>query len=186
MGFNKSEKAILRVKRYLDDMLSGQHTVSWPSSAPRKLQRMIYDGMHAVEGKKEYNLYWNLRLWYRIRVKDGYVEAEWRGVGIIPSLPGIADDIPRTTIVPVETREFKDIGTAEGIVGVVISYNHQCNEMYFPDAIELSDHELNTIYIWLSKEHPEWKLINQVDHGVTVTKRDVNPIYYWHPPEELQ
>lgn len=171
MPYNTSKAVVNRSKAYLDAMLAGRKTLTWPTDKPQKLAYRIREVLYAVRKHAEYEAYHDLPDFYRIRVRQGYVEAEYLG----PELNATTPYIPTTMDIP-------QVEEVHGVVGACIKFGSKSDEIHFPNAI-LEDGERLALYRWGQGETPKWKLISHEDKGVTMTRRKVESVFLWEPEE---
>ena len=174
MPYNTSRACIIRMQRYLDDMLRAKRTVSWPTRETKRLSYKIREALKAVERYPEYERYHKLKAWFRIKPMKGWVEAEFLGV----------EGADEETVHAPERLTFEEVLNVEGAAGVCIKFAAKSDELHFPQAI-LSNDERLTIYKWGLEQTPKWKLISHEDAGITMTrKRGVDSEFLWKPEGE--
>lgn len=170
MPYNTSIHVCRRQKRYLDDMLNARRTITWPAHEPQKMARRIREALHAVQYHDEFSAYADLKSFYRIRARKGFVEAQWLGedpdAPTAPSTPGL--------------MEINEVSNIMGAIGAAIKFGHQADEIYFPN-VQPSEEEKVTLWKWAGTSG--WKMIDQLDKGITLTKQPVDPFLIWEPEE---
>lgn len=177
MPYNTSEAAAMRMKRYLDDMKDGRDVIRWPTREPQKLAHRIREAIAAArhqareKGKSVWIPYTELKYFYQLHAKDGFVEARWIGPEGGPKLEHAKIPKPETV---------KDVRDLQSIVGVILEMNQDAIEIHFPDA-ELTKDGLMTLHKWCGKN--DWTLIDEHENGVTITQRKVDDILAWDPEE---
>ena len=78
MGYAKTINAVVRVREYLDEMVTGTGDLEWPSSDPR-LAYWIREGIAAARAKHiDIRDYASLSGKYIIKSKEGKIVAELR------------------------------------------------------------------------------------------------------------
>lgn len=171
MPYNTSRAVVTRNKRFLDDMLEGKRTLTWPAENPEQMARKIREALAAVMKYPDLQRYHDLKAFYRLRPGLAWVEAEYIG-------PPAGSDTytPRSMQIPEAT-------TYQHVVGACIKFGAKADELVFPN-VHASDKELLALYEWgRSEEHVEWKLIFH-DPGVTMTRRrQVDKLFLWRPPD---
>lgn len=187
MAYNKSKNAVVRMRRYLDDMVA-MRTITWVSPNPEVLARRIREALAASELYRDtWPQYIGLKPQFQIRAKQGYVEAKFLMEGLIPvGLPegGQANVIGGIASVPVP-RVIDTMMDLAGIVGTAIELAQKTNELTFP-KVSLSYADKLKLYRWTKEDKTGWKFIDQLEEGITLTRRPVGSIYLWEPDEEDQ
>ena len=172
MPYNTSKACVKRQQTYLDDMLNAKKTISWPARDAHTFARKIREAMFAAKCHDEYERYHDLKAFYRIRPRKGWVEAEYLG-----HTEESRAQVPERMVV----EEVIDV---HGAVGACIKLAPKSDELNFPNAI-LGKKERLAIYEWGIKQEPKWKLISHENAGITMTrKRGVDPVFLWSPPEK--
>ena len=175
MPYNLSRNVVERFRRYLDDMAVAQRTITWPAKDSEVLARKLREAVAAAEHHGEnFPEFAKLKVNYQICTRKGYVEARWMG-----PLSTSGGDIQETF-----APTFMTIGeaqTAEAVVGAAIKFEPRADELHFPNA-RLTDKEKDLLYKWGKKSG--WKLIDQEEAGITLTKKDVDELLLWTPEED--
>lgn len=171
MPYNISEHVIVRMKRYLDDMLSTQRSINWPTREPEKLARRVREALFAVRYHPQYERYHDLHNFFKICVHDRYVEAKWKGP--------LTGRTMQEALSP-EGKKIDGVMDLQSIIGAAIKFAITNDELHFPDA-HLDEKDLKTLYQWGKKN--EWKLVYQFELGVTLTRRNVDKILLWEPED---
>jgi hypothetical protein len=171
--YNTSKACVVRYLRYLQDMAEARTTLTWPASDSEIFARKLREAMAAARHHEEFGYLHDLKDFFRIRPRSGWVEAEYIGPPEKKSVPRVPDRM-----------EVKEATSAPGVVGACIKFAARANEIHFPNAITSEDDKL-AIYNWGLGEVPQWKLISHDDKGVTMTrKRAVDKTFLWKPKEE--
>lgn len=173
MPYNTSRAVVIRMQRYLDDMLNAGRTISWPSKEPKVLSRKIREGFAAAGRYDEYERYHGLKAWFRIKPMKGWVEAEYLGTE--------GESVVNTP----EKLVVEEVLDVQGAAGACIKFEAKSDELHFPNAV-LSNRGRLTIYKWGLGQVPKWHLISHEDAGITMTrKRGVDQAFLWSPEEEV-
>ena len=174
MVYNTSRAVVIRMQRYLDDMLVAKRTLSWPVKDPKPFSYKVREALKAVERYAEYERYHGLKAWFRIKPMNGWVEAEFLGI----------EGAEVETIHAPERLTFEEVLNVDGAAGVCIKFEAKSDELHFPNAV-LGDDERLQIYKWGLGQHPKWRLVSHEDAGITMTrKRGVDLAFLWKPEEE--
>ncbi len=168
MPYNISKGVVHRGKRYLDDMLEARKTLTWPTHDAKILSYKIREALFAAQKHPEFEPYHCLKSWFRIRDKKGWVEAEYIG----PMGPNSGTH-PEGYTQP-------DVTEVHAVVGACIKFGGLADEILFPNAV-LTDDDKKMIFVW--GQEMGWKLIDHGEAGVTMTTKDVDPLYLWKPKE---
>lgn len=177
MPYNTSTRTIVRMRRYLDDMLA-LRTMRWPTNEPEVLARRIREALAAAEvHEKVYPQFKELKAWFRLRVKKKprpYVEAEYIG-------PSDEDEatLPAITGVEPTRAEFPDTVTLVEAVSIAIEKFVEHNELHFPN-LNLNPNDKLTLYNW-TKQELKWKYLDHEGAGITLTQKPVQEIFLWRP-----
>ncbi len=170
MGYTKTIHAVVRVREYLDEMVTGTGDLEWPSSDPR-LAYWIREGI-AAAGAKHIDLrdYATLSGKYILRSGEGKTIAELRN-----KLP--LDELrARMTV--------KDAIDGASVIGAAMQYKRP--EMFFPNA-QLSQDDLQLLHVWTTSV-AYFMIVHEPDKpltSVTLTKRDPGELK-WEPEDETQ
>lgn len=176
MGYSKAIRAFNRVKGFLDEMVSKQETLVWPSTDAAKLAYYIREGIKVAKqrvadeqypDKDRFRPYAGLSAKYIVRVKGVTVVAEPREFA--PDLT--AQDVLKRMV-------LEDVEGPLEIVGATIK--HKAPEMFFPLG-DRSPASLERIYAWSSKNN---YFIVSSDVGITLTKTDPGEIA-WQPSQPV-
>ena len=171
MVYNTSQACVRRHERYLQDMLQAEATLTWPASDAEVFARKLREAMFAAQKHPEYTHFHRLRDLYRIRPMNGWVEAQWLG-------PPAAVKASKPTLMRIE-----EAINAQGVVGACIKFAPKGNEINFPNAVLTEDEKL-AVYAWGMGEVPQWQLISHDNEGVTMTRKPVDQVFLWKPPEK--
>ncbi len=176
MPYNISKGVVHRNQRFLDDMLHGKKTLTWPAHDSGILAYKIREALFAAQRHPEFMPYHVLKNWYRIHARLGWVEAEYIG-------PIISEqDVQAPT-----NLTLGRYTSVEEIVGACIKFVRTADELHFPDA-QLSVEDRTMLYRWgktnIEKGQPDWNLIDHGEGGVTMTrKKGVEEMFLWKPEE---
>lgn len=166
------------MRRYLDDMLYGRRTMTWPADDGDRLARRIREAINTAKRYEDFGIYHELGSWYTIHNRKTWVEAEWKGI-----ITGTGNrEGAHIVHIPEPKRVLIEVTTADQVVGACIKMGAETEEFHFPNVV-MTPNELKAVHLW-GKDHNGWKLIYHEDAGITMTRRQVDEIYLWHPDGE--
>ncbi len=172
MVYNISKGVVHRNQRFLDDMLHGKRTLTWPARHPSVLAYKIREALNAVQKYPEFTPYHPLKDWYRLHLRTGWVEAEYIG-------PLFNQEVHAP-----EGLTLEGARTVEEVVGACIKFSVSADELHFPKAV-LSIKDKTALFRWGKQGEPPWMLINHDEVGLTMTrKRGVEEAFFWEPEDE--
>lgn len=175
MSYNLSINVCKRNRRYYEELDQARGTdVSWPVKSREealKFARRLREAFSAAAHHPDYAKYAELRDMYEFQARDGWVRAYWMG--------------PRDDDIGSATRpERMELGEAESVmavVGAAIKFKERADEIYFPNAV-LED-RMDKVKLWRWCQQASWKYIDQYDAGLTLTRRQVDPVLLFDPNE---
>lgn len=171
MAYNTSRACVLRMRKYLNDMRQARRTIGWPAtqSMPASiLARRIREALYAAQQHEEFADFHSLRDLYKISPGQGWVEARW-------TMPEAGE-----VIVP-ERKVIEEVNNTEGIVGACVQFAQTANELFFPKVVDLPEEKLLLLFKWATTQQPKWNIINHYEEGLTLTRRETNPEFFWRP-----
>lgn len=171
MTYNISKSVVVRMKRYLDDMLEAKRNLTWPSERPDSLAYRIREALAAVQHYDDYTRYHDLRHNFQISAQQGYVEAKWIGIGGV-------NDPEATEVLAPDRIVLDEIESIQGVVGSAVKMEARADEIYYPN-VHPTETEKRVLYDWTKQTR--WKFIDQEDEGITLTRRRVDDILIWQP-----
>jgi hypothetical protein len=153
-------------------MKESKATLTWPTSEPHIFARKLREAMAAAQHYPEFEPFHDVRDFYRIRPRRGWVEAEWIG-----PVTGAG------TAHKPSHFQVEEALDAQSVVGACIKFEGKANELHFPNAV-LSEHDKGVVFTWGMGEVPQWRLIVHDKEGITMTrKKGVDPLFFWQPQE---
>lgn len=167
MGYSRNPAVIDRVKPLLDQMITAQSSLAWPSKNSHMLGYYIREAMTLAKRKKV-EPYHELKDRFVIRDKGDRIVAELKTPATIEAL--------REAMAKVVLAEL--VSLYEVIGGAV---NTKADELYYPDA-DLSQDDLAKLYAWAVNN--KYFLIVSEEDGVTLTREDPGELKW--TPEDLQ
>ena len=156
----------------------------WSHEEPQKLAYRVREAIHAARWHNDYAQLANAGRHARICIEEGGVRVVW-GVPLSPyggpvTPPTKASSSTKTPDTSASITVPGNITVLE-IVGTALGCEMHVNEIYFPEA-KPTEEELYNLYVWARKHH--WKVIDNLDRGVTLTKRVVDPMLEYTPSTE--
>lgn len=174
MTYNKSRGAVYRHRAYLDAMLNGRKTLSWPSSNPNSLAYKIREALAAAQEYEIFERYHELKHLYRISVNGGWVEAVYLGPEDDP-ISGLLARKP-------QRMRIEEASSVQAVVGACIELHERAVELFFPNVIVEDEENLAPLFRWGARHMPPWKIIHHGEEGLTMTRRpDVDKEFIWTP-----
>lgn len=190
--YNVSKATCVRMKRYLEQ-LQLEETMEFPSDDPEKLAYRIREAVYASAFHPEFKHFARFRYLYRFEILKDRVRAKVmlpeKATAQPEGLDDSVDDLTPDKVAEIDNfgKKIRDVLSTvtvtnveelSGILGAVLKYGKENPEIYFPNAV-LEEADLDRLWRWASVKG--WKIVNNEDAGVTLTKKDVPEEVTWQP-----
>jgi hypothetical protein len=176
MGYKLRPGSVLRMKKFLDEMLTECRTLQYKTARPESLRFRLLQAIKSAEAlspqHSQFLKYRGLGTLYNFRVQGDRVFAVWHedrtgSVRLVESTEVIVD---------------MPIRSAEAVLGV-IQNAEDADELIFVNAsLSLRDQKL--LYKWTQSDTVRWSYIDHYNGTITMTLRTVEPEILWRPENE--
>lgn len=169
MTYSKSNRALLKVKPYLDQLVEASTNIEFEADEPSEFSYKLREGIYvasarAKESNEEpYVSYSRLKSKFILRTGKNKVIAELRDAVPIVSL--------RKAFAMMTLHDLSD---EFELIGAAIA--HKAPELFFPDADD-DTCELHALYLWTSSNGYH---IVVSEKGITLTTNEVGEVA-WKP-----
>lgn len=197
MTYNTSRRVCVRMHRFLKELDQQRTTIDFHSRDPKRLAYNLREAMYACEFHSDFKKYVGLRDYYTFHVMNDRVRARFKGVPE-PQVRYLEVERKAQKAGPKDTedllREIDELGgayqetldtlpipkveTLSEAIGASLRYGEACRELHFPD-LRLSAQDMGRLYRWAREK--EWKLVDNLEGGITLTKKKVDPELVWTP-----
>jgi len=167
MSYPKSNKAVSKVERYLEGMLSADSDISWICADPVKLAYQVREALTVAQERPQLHAkYAELKRKFAIKVLPGKITAALKVQPAVAITPTIAQFVKT-----VDRLQIPQVATLLEVLGAAVKHANM-PELYFPDA-QLDASSLRRLYNWTSTH--EFHII--VGQGITLTKQPTELAY---------
>lgn len=186
MGYNLTKHSILRNLTQLEQLAQAQASLRFDSLRPERLAANLREAILAcAHNQDEYKyLHDALNGRYRFKVEKNHIIAEF--VGDVNQAKGKEVKEKSLESRPEGRRlsipEKKTISMALSLMDVMAAAYRfeEDEELYFPNSI-LDENDRLALYNWTQEEDNSWQYIDQMDKGLTLTKKEVPDEILWRP-----
>jgi hypothetical protein len=159
MAYNRTHKSILRVKSYLDAMVSARSSLEWAADEPQKLAFKLREAIAAARA-------------FTIKDNTYAPYASLAARFMIKCLPGKVIALPRETFGVQALEALRSRMTVNGVSSLLevmgAAIEHNAEELYFPSAENWPDADILKLYNWATQK--SYFII--VGEGITLTRTD--------------
>ena len=194
MGYGTSRRIVIRMLGHLK-VLEKRATIQFAAENPSRLAYALREALYASQFYPDMKRFWELRRKYRFDVREGCVVARYEEIDkpldefefavvdakVIGETPASrADDLGAIAQEALSQATLPGVSTLDAVIGGVLKYSAQCEEVYFPDAI-LTEAEKERLYRWATGDG--WKIVDNEEEGITLTQKGVPEAIVWKPKE---
>lgn len=177
MGYNKTIGPPRRMKEFLEKLLSRKRSMSFATDNPSSLAYKLREAIHASQFHDKYEHYHRVSSLYKFEEHPGEVRAVY--VGVKPRTVKEGEDGEAEQEAPERpAMNVEEVQTLEGVVGAAMEYGGSTDEIRFPNAV-LPPGQKEKLFAWTDEN--DWRIIDQDEGGLTLTRRDVPEEITWSP-----